>query len=78
MNHLPFDFADTLAQVLDPADRAEAGEIIKAATRLDDDSLRIFLELFGDRVRASGAPVKQEELREFLRVSSKGGPPTSS
>jgi hypothetical protein len=73
MSHLPPDFAESLAEVLQPDDHVAAAGIIKAATRLDDAGLRVFLELFGARVRASGAPVRREELQEFLRASRKGG-----
>jgi hypothetical protein len=74
---LPPDFAERLAEVLEPGDRAAASGIIEAATRLDDDGLRIFLEMFGARVRDSGALVRQEELQDFLRASRKGGRATS-
>jgi hypothetical protein len=73
MSHLPSDFADTLAQVLEPGDRAAAATIIRAATRLDDDGLRVFLELFSARVLASQAPIREKELLKFLRASRKGG-----
>jgi hypothetical protein len=73
MDHLPLDFAESLAAVLEPADRVAAGEIIEAATRLGDEGLRVFLELFGARVRESPEPVTQAELREFLRASRRGG-----
>ena len=73
MEHLPLDFAETLAQVLQPGHEAAAARIVTAATRLDDDGLRVFLELFGARVRASREPVRPEELQEFLRTSIKGG-----
>ena len=78
MDHLPSDFAETLAQVLEPGDQAVAAGILEAATRLDDDGLRIFLELFGARIRASSAPVRQEELREFLKASREGGRASAS
>jgi hypothetical protein len=73
MEHLPPDFAESLAQVLAPDDRAAAAGIIEAAARLDDAGLRIFLEMFGARIRASAAPVRHDELQEFLRASRKGG-----
>ena len=69
MNGLPDDFADTLAQVLEPGQRESAASVIEAATRLDDQGLRRFLELFAARVRASAAPVRYEELSGFLRVA---------
>ena len=67
MRELPDGFADTLARVIEPADVAAAAEIIEAATMLDDRGLRRFLELFAARVRASGARVRAEELRDLLR-----------
>jgi hypothetical protein len=73
MEHLPPDFAESLAQVLAPDDRAAAAGIIEAATRLDDVGLRSFLEMFGARIRASPAPVRHEELRELLRAARTGG-----
>jgi hypothetical protein len=71
MGGLPEDFADTLAQVLEPGDREAAAVVIEDATRLDDAGLRRFLELFAARIRASGAPVKYEELHRFLRVAGR-------
>ena len=71
MAHLPPDFADDLAQVLEPADRGEAAGIIKAASGLDDESLRAFLELFAQRVRESGAPITYAELKRFLAASKR-------
>ena len=71
MGGLPEDFADTLAKVLEPGHREAAAGVIEAATRLDDASLRRFLELFAARIRASGAPVRYEELRGFLRVAGR-------
>jgi hypothetical protein len=70
MHELPEDFADTLARVLDPAQRDAAAEIIEAATMLDDVGLRRFLQLFASRVRASSAPVKADELRKFLQQAA--------
>jgi hypothetical protein len=67
MGGLPGDFADTLARVLEPGHSEAVAVAIEAATRLDDDGLRRFLELFAGRVRASAAPIKYEELRSFLR-----------
>ncbi len=71
MQHLPPNFADDLAQVLEPSDRGAAAGIIEAATSLDDDGLRTFLELFAQRVRASAKPVTQGELERFLAASKK-------
>jgi hypothetical protein len=67
MGGLPADFADTLARVLEPGHGEAVAAVIEAATLLDDDGLRRFLELFAARVRASAAPIKYEELRSFLR-----------
>jgi hypothetical protein len=66
MSELPDDFADTLARVLEPGHREVAAEIIEAATMLDDEGLRRFLQLFAARVRASDVPVTAGELRRFL------------
>jgi hypothetical protein len=69
MSTLPADFADTLAQVLEPGHRAEVAGVIEAATKLDDAGLRRFLELFAARIRASPTPVRYEELHGILRVA---------
>jgi hypothetical protein len=71
MEHLPPDFADDLAQVLEPADRGAAAGIIKAASALDDEGLRTFLELFAQRVRESGKPITHAELKGFLVASTR-------
>jgi hypothetical protein len=71
MQHLPPNFADDLAQVLEPSHRGAAAGIIDAATALDDEGLRTFLELFAQRVRASGRPITQGELQRFLAASKK-------
>jgi hypothetical protein len=71
MQHLPPNFADDLAQVLEPSHRDAAAGIIEAATALDDEGLRTFLELFAQRVRASGRPITQDELQRFLTASKK-------
>jgi hypothetical protein len=71
MGALPEDFADTLSRVLEPGHREAAAGVIEAATLLDDASLRRFLELFAARIRASGAPVRYEELHGFLRVAGR-------
>ena len=71
---LPPDFAETLARVVEPGHHAEVAGIIEAATRLDDNGLRIFLEKFALRVRASRAPIRHEELQLFLRESLDAGP----
>jgi hypothetical protein len=71
MKHLPPDFAEVLAQVLEPAHRGAAAGIIKAATALDDEGLRIFLKLFAQRVRESGTPITHAELKTFLEASKR-------
>jgi hypothetical protein len=73
MDQLPPDFAETLAQVLEPGHQAAVAGILEAATGLDDDGLRVFLEMFGARIRASPAAVRQEELHAFLKASKEGG-----
>ena len=74
MDQLPPDFAESLARVLEPGDESAAAEVIQAASLLDDDGLRIFLERFAARVRSSPAPVRREELLRFLGVAkSEGG-----
>jgi len=70
MGELPEDFADTLARVIEPAQRDAAAEIIEAATMLDDVGLRRFLHLFAGRVRSSDAPVRADELRRFLQQAA--------
>ncbi len=75
MNHLPPDFADDLARVLEPAHRGEAAGIIQAASALDDEGLRRFLELFANRVRESGAPITHAELKRFLVASKRSRRP---
>jgi hypothetical protein len=75
MRHLPPDFAKDLAQVLEPADRGAAAGIIKAASELDDEGLRTFLELFAQRVRESGAPITHGELMGFLVASRRSSRP---
>jgi hypothetical protein len=74
MDQLPPDFAETLARVVEPGQHAAAAEVIEAATRLDDDALRIFLEKFAARVRSSPAPVRHDELLQFLRASKASAP----
>lgn len=71
MRELPDDFVDTLARVLEPEHREAAAEIIEAATRLDDEGLRRFLQLFAARVRASDAPIRAGELRNFLQRAAR-------
>jgi hypothetical protein len=69
MKNLPPDFAEDLAQVLEPAHRGAAAGIIKAASALDDEGLRTFLELFAQRVRESATLITHEELMGFLAAS---------
>ena len=71
MEHLPPDFAEELAQVLEPSQRSAAAGIIEAATALDDECLRVFLDLFAQRVRASEKPVTHAELQGFLAAARK-------
>jgi hypothetical protein len=73
MDHLPADFARTLARVLEPGHEAAIAEVIQGATRLDDDGLQRFLEKFAARVRASPDPVKREEVLRFLHASIRDG-----
>ena len=71
MKHLPADFAEDLAQVLHPADRGAAARIITAASALDDEGLRTFLDLFAQRVRESAMPITHAELEGFLVASKR-------
>jgi hypothetical protein len=73
MRELPENFAETLARVLDPDQREAAATIIESATRLDDEGLRRFLEMFAARIRASAAPIRQEELTSYLTAAARGG-----
>lgn len=73
MDQLPSDFAETLARVLEPGQERRVAQIIEAATLLDDEGLRLFLERFAARVRRSPTPIKPEELVQFLRLSKTGG-----
>jgi hypothetical protein len=75
MTHLPPDFAEDLAQVLEQAHRGEAAGIIKDASALDDEGLRIFLELFAERVRKSAVPITHVELKRFLEDSKESSRP---
>ena len=78
MDHLPDDFAESLAQVFEPGQEKRIAEIIEAATHLDDEALRIFLERVAARVRESATPIQPEELVQFLRASEKGGRSTAT
>ncbi len=73
MEHLPPDFAENLAQVLEPSHRDAAAGIIEAAGALDDEGLRIFLDLFAQRVRESGDPIRHVELKRFLVAAKRSG-----
>ncbi len=73
MEHLPPDFAENLAQVLEPSHRDAAAGIIAAAVALDDEGLRIFLDLFAQRVRESGVPIRHAELQGFLVAAKRSG-----
>ncbi|HUY72914.1 MAG TPA: hypothetical protein VMW11_00210 [Candidatus Dormibacteraeota bacterium] len=75
MSALPDEFAEMLAHVLEPGHHEVAAEIIEAAMMLDDEGLRIFLQLFARRVRSSGAPVRDDELRTFLQRAAGAGAP---
>lgn len=75
MKHLPPDFAENLAQVLEPGHRGAAAGIIEAATALDDEGLRMFLELFAERVRESALPITYAEMKAFLAASMKSSRP---
>jgi hypothetical protein len=74
MTHLPSDFAEDLAQVLEPSHRGLAAGIIEDASRLDDEGLRTFLELFAQRVRESGQPITHAEMHGFLVAARESGP----
>jgi len=69
MDQLPQDFAEAVARVVEPGHETEVAKIIEAATLLDDEGLRIFLEKFAGRVRASPDLVTHEELLQFLRAA---------
>lgn len=66
---LPADFAESLARVVDPRDHKALAGVIEAATRLDDEGLRVFLDRFATRVRSSAVPVTHDELLSFLRAA---------
>jgi len=69
MNHLPPNFAEDLAQVLEPSHRDAAAGIIEQAAELDDAGMRVFLDLFAQRVRESRAPITHAELQGFLTAA---------
>jgi hypothetical protein len=74
MDQLPPDFAKALIRLIEPGQEAAVAKVIKAATLLDDEALRIFLEKFARRVRASPKPVTPQELRRLLHEVTAGGP----
>jgi hypothetical protein len=78
MDQLPPDFATALARVIEPGKEAEVARIIESATMLNDEELRLFLERFAVRVRASAKPVTPQELLQFLREVISRGPSTAT
>ena len=75
MEQLPPDFERQVASLVAQGEEAEVARVIKAATALDDERLRVFLELFGERVRESADPIRGRELERLLRVARDGPPP---
>ena len=73
MEHLPADFAKAIGRVIEPGKETAVAKVIEAATLLDDEELRIFLEKFANRVRASPKPVTPQELIQFLDEVTSGG-----
>jgi hypothetical protein len=73
MEHLPADFAKAIVRVIEPGKEAAVAEVIEAATLLDDEELRFFLEKFAERIRASPKPVTPQELVQFLHEVTSGG-----
>jgi len=67
VHQLPPYFAKAIARVVEPGHEAAVAGIIEAATAMDDDRLRVFLQKFAARVRSSPAPVTREELQQFLQ-----------
>jgi len=78
MEPLPPDFAKQLLQVIEPGGEGAAAEVIGAAIHLDDARLGKFLELLADRVRSSGEPITEPELRDLLKKSTKRERPAAS
>ena len=74
MDQLPPDFAKALVRLIQPGQEAAVAKVIKAATLLDDEALRIFLAKFARRVRASPKPVTPQELLQLLHEVTAGGP----
>jgi hypothetical protein len=73
MEHLPADFAKAVVRVIEPGKEAAVAEVIQAATLLDDEELRSFLEKFAKRIRASPKPVTPQELVQLLHEVTSGG-----
>ena len=78
MEPLPPGFAKQLLQVIEPGGEGAAAEVIGAAIHLDDARLGKFLELLADRVRSSGEPITEPELRDLLKKSTKRERPAAS
>jgi hypothetical protein len=74
MDHLPAGFAEALGRVVEPGHEAAVASIIAAATRLDDEGLRRFLDAFAARVRSSHDRITSEELQQLLLASKERGP----
>jgi hypothetical protein len=74
MDQLPPDFAKALARVIEPGKEAAVAKVIKAATLLDDEALRIFLEKCARRIRASPKPITPQELLQLLHEVAGDGP----
>ena len=73
MDQLPPDFAKALARVIEPGKEAAVAKAMQMATSLNDEELRIFLEKFATRIRASPKPVTPQELVQFLQQVIQGG-----
>ena len=73
MDQLPPDFANALGSVIEPGKEAAVAKVIEMATLLNDEELRIFLEKFATRVRASPEPLTPQELVQFLNEVTHGG-----
>ena len=78
MDQLPPDFAKALASVIEPGKEASVAKVIEMATLLNDEELRIFLEKFATRVRASPEAVTPQELVQLLREVIEGGRPSAT
>jgi hypothetical protein len=63
---LPANFAQMLAEVLEPGSEAAAASIVAAASALDDDALRCFLDRVADDVRRLGRRLSSDDLRVAL------------